>query len=137
MTTSNMKAIIPCDIDKVWETVSTVENYPTWRRDVSKTEVLDEKQFIECTKDGYSTEFTVTVAEPRRRWEFDMENDQVKGHRAYAFESKGNETEIDFTASVTAKKLNTRPVGKGAFENVYLKKEQEQFLADLKKLLNC
>ena len=41
MTTSNIKAIIQCDIHKVWETILAVECYHTWRIDVSKTEVID------------------------------------------------------------------------------------------------
>ena len=135
MTTSNIKAIIQCDIHKVWETVSAVERYHTWRSDVSKTEVIDEKQFIEYTQNGYPTAFTVTAAEPHRRWELDMENDHIKGHCTGVFTSKGSETEIDFTACAAAKKLSTRPIGKGVFEKVYLQKELEQFVIDLKKSL--
>lgn len=136
MITSNTKAIIPCDIQKVWETVSAVAHYHTWRSDVCKTEIINEKQFIEYTKSGYSTAFAVTASEPNRRWEVDMENDHIKGHWAIVFESKGSETEIDFTASVTAKQLSIRPIGKSVFEQRYLKKEQTQFLADLKKSLD-
>ncbi|MCD7908995.1 MAG: SRPBCC family protein, partial [Clostridium sp.] len=80
MTTSNVKAVIQCDIQKVWETVSAVERYHTWRSDVSKTELTDEKHFIEYTKNGYSTTFTVTKVEPHRRWELDVENSHTKGH---------------------------------------------------------
>lgn len=135
MTTSNIKAVIQCDIHKVWETVSAVDRYHTWRSNVSKTEVMDEKQFIEYTKNGYPTTFTVTVAEPHRRWDLDMENDHIKGHCTGVFTSKGIETEIDFTACAAAKKLSTRPIGKSVFEKVYLQKELEQFVTDLKKSL--
>lgn len=135
MAASNIKDMIQCDIQKVWETISAVEHYHTWRRDVSKTEVIDEKQFIEYTKDGYSTAFTVTAVEPHRRLELDMENSHIKGHWTLVFASKGSETEIDFTASVTAKRLSMRPVGKSVFEQTYLKKEQTQFVTDLKKAI--
>lgn len=137
MTISNIKAVIQGDIHKVWETVLAVESYHIWRRDVSKTEVIDEKQFIEYTKDGYSTTFMVIVAEPHRRWELDVENSHIKGHWTVVLASKGSETEIDFTACVTAKKLFMRPTGKSVFEKAYLKKEQEQFVTDLKKSLAC
>lgn len=50
------------------------------------------------------------------------------------FASKGSETELDFTASVTAKQLSMRPVGKSVFEQRYLKKEQTRFTADLQKV---
>lgn len=135
MAASNIKDMIQCDIQKVWETISAVEHYHTWRRHVSKTEVIDEKQFIEYTKDGYSTAFTVTAVEPHRRLELDMENSHIKGHWTLVFASKGSETEIDFTASVTAKRLSMRPVGKSVFEQTYLKKEQTQFVTDLKKAI--
>lgn len=124
-----MKEIISGDIHKVWETVLAVEKYSTWRSDLSKTEVVDQNQFIEYTKEGYSTKFTVTVAEPYKRWEFDMENSNMKGHWIGIFTSKGNETQVDFTECVTAKKLIMKP-----FVKSYLKKQQAQFVCDLKKV---
>ena len=60
MTTSNIKARIPCDIHKVWEVVTDVEHY-TWRSDLSRTEVINDKQFIEYTKEDYPTTFTITA----------------------------------------------------------------------------
>lgn len=134
MTTSNIKVVVPCDIHKVWETLSAVEHYHTWRSGVTDTEVPDEKHFTEHTRDGYATVFTVTASEPCSRWELDMENSHVKGHCTGVFTSGDGETEIDLTASVTAKQLSVRPVGKSVFEQTYLKKELEQFAADLKSL---
>lgn len=116
MTESNIKVMIQCDIHKVWETVLAARSYHTWRSDVSKTEVIDEKRFTEYTKDGYSTAFTVTVVEPHRCWEVDVENVHIKGHWTLVFTSKGSETESDFTACVTAKQLTLRPIGKSVFE---------------------
>lgn len=136
MTTSNIKAIIQCDIHKVWETVLAVERYHTWRSDVSKTELIDEKQFIEYSPNGYSTTYTVTVVEQYRCWELDVRNSHTKGHWTIVFASEGSETEIDFTACVTAEKLSMRPIGKSVFEQTYLKKAQTQFVTDLKKFLN-
>ena len=136
MTSSNIKAMIQCDSYKVWETVLAVEHYHTWRSDVSKTELIDEKQFIEYSPNGYSTTFTVTVVEQYKRWELDVRNSHTKGHWTLVFASKGSETEIDFTASVTADKLSIRPIGKSVFEQTYLKKAQTQFITDLKKFLD-
>lgn len=130
MAISNIKEIISSDIHKVWETVLTVGNYSTWRSDISKTEVVNQKQFIEYTKGGYSTMFTITVVEPYKRWEFDMENTNINGHWVGIFTSKGNETQIDFTECVTAKKIIMKP-----FVKFYLKKQQVQFVTDLKKVL--
>lgn len=134
MTTSNFKIMVPRDIHKVWETISAVEEYHTWRSDVDRTDVADEKHFTEYSKDGYATAYTVTAAEPCKRWELEPENDNIKGHWTGVFTSKGDETEIDITAGVSAKKLTTRPVGQSVFEQTYLKREQAQFAEDLKKL---
>ena len=136
MTTSNVKAIIQCDIQKVWETVSAAEHYPAWRSDVNTIEWIDEKQFIEHTKDGYATTVTITASELHRRLELNAENSHTKGHWTIVFTSKGNETEIDFTACVTAKILSVRPIGKNVFEQTYLKKAQTQFITDLQKYLD-
>lgn len=97
MVTSNIKALIPSELNKVWEFVLDIDNYAAWRSNLSKTEVISGTQFIECTKDGYPTIFTVKVIEPYTQWEFDMENSNMKGHWIGVFTDKGNETEIDFT----------------------------------------
>ena len=130
MATSNMKASIPCVIHKVWKVVTDVENY-AWRSDLSKTEVLSDKEFIEYTKEGYPTTFTITVTEPYKRWEFDMENSNMKGHWVGIFTSKGNETEIDFTERVEAKKWLLKP-----FVKSYLRKQQTRFVADIMKIFS-
>lgn len=129
MATSSIKAIIKCDIAKVWETVLTVEKYQ-WRSDLSKTVVINEKQFIEYTKKRYPTTFTITSIELYKRWEFDMDNSNMKGHWIGIFTSKGEETEIEFTEHVTAKKFYLKP-----FVKFYLKNQQKQYMEDLKKVL--
>ena len=130
MATSNIKALISGELSKVWELVLNVENYGAWRSDLSKTEVISDKQFIEYTKDGYPTTFTVTLVEPYRRWEFDMENSNMTGHWTGIFTAKGDETEIAFMEQVEAKKWLLKP-----FVKSYLKKQQAQFVADIRKAL--
>ena len=128
MAISNIKAVIPGELRKVWELVLDIENYGVWRSDLSKTEVINDNQFIEYTKDGYPTTFTVTLIEPYKRWEFDMENSNMKGHWIGIFTDKGNGTEMDFTECVEAKKWLLKP-----FVKSYLRKQQVQFVADIKK----
>ena len=55
MAISNMKALIPGELHKVWDLVLDIEKYAAWRSDLSKTEVISDKQFIEYTKDGCPT----------------------------------------------------------------------------------
>ena len=130
MAVSNIKALIPGELHKVWDFVLDIENYAAWRSDLSKTVVISDRQFIEYTKDGYPTIFTVTLVEPYRRWEFDMENSNMTGHWTGIFTAKGDETEIDFTEQVEAKKLLMKP-----FVKSYLRKQQAQFVADIRKAL--
>ena len=130
MAISNIKTLIPGELYKVWEFVFDIENYAAWRSDLSKTEVISDTQFVEYTKDGYQTTFTVTLVEPYRRWEFDMENNNMTGHWTGIFADKGDETEIDFTEQVKAKKLWMKP-----FVKFYLRKQQTQFVADIRKAL--
>lgn len=127
---SNINTIISNDIQKVWNIVLAVDKYNSWRSDLSKTEIINDKQFIEYTKNGYATTFTVTVVEPYKRWEFDMDNSNMKGHWIGIFTDKGNETQIDFTENVIPKKWFMKP-----FVKTYLKKQQKQFVLDLKKAL--
>ena len=130
MAVSNIKAILQYDIHKVWEVTTTVEQY-TWRSDLGRAEILNEKQFVEYTKEGFATTFTITVTEPYKRWEFDMENENMTGHWTGLFTAKGESTEIDFTEEVTAKKFYMKP-----FLKPFLKKQQAQFVADLEKALH-
>ena len=115
--------------EKVWDVVTSFESYG-WRSDLSKIEVCGQNQFVEYTKDGYATTFTITVTEPLKRWEFDMENDNMKGHWVGVFSYINGETMIDFTEDVTAKKIVMRP-----FIKAFLKKQQAAYVADLEKAL--
>lgn len=59
-----------------------------------------------------------------------MENSNMKGHWVGIFTSKDEETEIDFTEDVTAKKIFLKP-----FVKAFLKKQQELYINDLTKEL--
>lgn len=129
MAVSNMKAVFQSSIVNVWNIVTSLENY-RWRSDLSKIEILNDKQFVEYTKDGYPTMFTITLTEPYKRWEFDMENSNMKGHWTGVFTEKDDNTEINFTEEAIAKKVIMKP-----FVKLYLKKQQKLYIADLKKVL--
>lgn len=134
MAVSNIKATFQSDIKRVWGVVTSLDNY-SWRSDLSRIEVIDEHRFIEYTQEGYATTFEITLTEPCKRWEFDMENDNMKGHWTGIFTQKGEETEIDFTEEVSVKKAIMKP-----FVKAYLKKQQALYIADLEKALmegNC
>lgn len=130
MARANIKASFNCDLEKVWNMVTSLENY-SWRSDLSKIEVLEDgKKFVEYTTDGYSTVFTVTLFEPLKRYGFDMDNENMHGHWVGLFSYGNGETTIDFTEDVTAKKVLLKP-----FVRTYLKKQQSAYVTDLKKAL--
>lgn len=129
MAVSTIKIVLDKDIETVWRTVTSLENY-AWRSDLSKIEILNEKQFVEYTKEGYATAFTITVSEPYRRWEFAMENSNMKGYWVGRFTQKGEQTKIEFTEEVTAKKVIMKP-----FLKAYLKKQQALYIQDLTREL--
>lgn len=129
MAVSNVQATFSCNIKTVWDIVTSLDNY-SWRSDLSKITRLNEKQFIEHTKDGFETTFTITCMKEYKRWEFDMENDNMKGHWSGVFSAHDALTTIDFTENVTAKKLFMKP-----FVGIYLKKQQAAYIQDLKKAL--
>lgn len=129
MAVSNKKAKLSSDIRKVWGIMTDVEHC-VWRSDLSKTEILNEKQFVEYTKEGYATTFTITMKEPHQRWEFDIENSNMKGHWTGILTERDGQTEIDFTEDVTVKKWWMKPFVRG-----FLRKQQELYVSDLRKAL--
>lgn len=129
MAISKIKAAFQNDVKDVWDVVTSLNNYQ-WRSDLSRIEVISDRQFIEYTKDGYATTFTITATEPFERWEFDMENSNMKGHWTGVFSFQNGQTEIEFTENVTAKKLIMKP-----FVKSFLKKQQRLYVSDLRKAL--
>lgn len=129
MAISKIKAAFQNDVKDVWDVVTSLNNYQ-WRSDLSRIEVISDRQFIEYTKDGYATTFTITATEPFERWEFDMENSNMKGHWTGVFSFQNGQTEIEFTENVTAKKLIMKP-----FVKSFLKKQQKLYVSDLRKAL--
>lgn len=129
MAVSKMKVVFQSDTQRVWEVVTSLEKN-AWRSDLSKTQILSDQQFIEYTKDGFPTTFTITKTEPYKCWEFDMENKNIKGHWTGIFTQIPGGTEVEFTEEVTAKKAIIKP-----FVKAYLKKQQERYISDLRKAL--
>ena len=87
MAISRIKAVFTANIQEIWNIVTSLENYQ-WRSDLSRIEILNEKQFVEYTKEGFPTTFTITAKEIYKRWEFDMENSNMRGHWIGIFDCK-------------------------------------------------
>ena len=63
---------------------------------------------------------------------FEIENENIKGNWIGKFYSRGNNTTLDFTEKIIAKKIIFKP-----FVRLYLKKQQKIYFQDLKKELGC
>lgn len=130
MAIANRKEILAYPVEKVWEIVTDLRD-SSWRSDLDRIEIIQEGvKFVEHTKDGFATTFTITCFEPLKRYEFDMENENMKGHWTGVFFAQKEKTVVDFTEDVTAKKGIMKP-----FVGMYLKKQQSAYIADLKRAL--
>lgn len=134
MTTRKETIVILKEAHVIWEKISAFEKYPEWRADVNEIEVIDEKRYRESNREGYKTIFTVEKSIPLTCLKVYLESDSMTGHREFLLDSRGNETEIEITESVTSKRLSTRPIGKSVSERVYLQQDLEKIVEDLKRI---
>ena len=129
MPTSRVTDHFPCSVERVWQVVTDLTN-TAWRSDLKRVEVLDEAHFVEHTKSGYATSFTVTDCKALRRWAFTMENGNMSGSWEGVFEAAEGGTRLTCTETVNAKRWWMRPVVPG-----YLKRQQKLYPDDLRREL--
>ena len=129
MVTSKVTVHFPCPVELVWQTVTDLA-HTAWRSDLARVEVLDETHFVEHTKSGYATNFTVTAWEPLCRWAFTMETGNMSGAWEGIFEAAEGGARLTCTETVTGKHWWMRPFVPG-----YLKRQQTLYLDDLRKKL--
>lgn len=130
MKRAECTVIFGSSVDKVWNIMTDNSNY-AWRSDLSKIKVSDGgNSFTEYTKKGEPTEFTVTLKIPHERYEFDMKNDFMSGHWTGIFAKANGNTKVTLIEEVEVK----NPV-KSLFAGMYLKKQQKNYIADLKRAL--
>ena len=129
MATSRVTVHFLCPVDQVWQAVTDLTN-TAWRSALKRVEMLDETHFVEYTKSGYATNFTVTACDPLRRWVFIMENGNMSGLWEGVFETVESGTRIHCTETVNAKHWWMRPFVPG-----YLKRQQRLYLDDFRKEL--
>ena len=130
MAVSQITRELHYPIQQVWSVVTNLED-TSWRSDLARVEVLSKTTFVEYTKSGFATTFTVTACEKTTFWAFRMENENMSGHWEGRFASTKAGTQVTFVESVTAKRWWMRPLVPG-----YLKRQQKVYLADLAKKLD-
>ena len=131
MAVENIKVTLLCLIERVWDTVTDLNNY-YWRSDLKDIKIIDDNNFIEITKDGIETYFKVTAFMKYQYWAFEIENKNIKGNWTGKFYSHGDNTTLHFTENIIAKKFIFN-----SFVGLYLRKRQKIYFQDLKRELNC
>ena len=130
MKKATIQAVLQSDVQKVWDIITDNEHF-AWRSDLSKIDISpDGKSFTEYTKDGFPTVFTITQKEAPRRYEFDLQNRNLRGHWVGTLRESGQGTLLTMTEEVSV----ANPV-MNLFAGAYLKKQQAQYLADLRRAL--
>ena len=130
MKKSTIVAEFKSPIEKVWDVV-TNNNEFEWRSDLSNIVISDNINcFTEITKDGYETEFTITVVKKLERYEFDMKYKNMQGHWIGTFKVHNGKTRIEFTEEIEVKNYIMK-----VFIGGFLRKQQALYISDLKKAL--
>ncbi|MFG6326814.1 MAG: hypothetical protein K1W00_08210, partial [Lachnospiraceae bacterium] len=100
MIKSNIKKEFLCDIEKLWDIITDNTKY-SWRSDLSKIEIVDDKHFIEYAKNNYPTYFTITSKISFKEYKFDIENTNIKGKWTGIFiKSDNGKVLLDFTEEI-------------------------------------
>lgn len=130
MIKSNMKKEFKCDKEKLWNIVTDNSNY-SWRSDLSRIEITDDKHFTEYTKNNYPTYFTVTSKEYLKEYKFDIKNTNIKGKWTGIFQAtEDGNVLFDMTEEIETDMLLMKLLAKP-----YLKNQQKRYLKDLENEL--
>lgn len=127
-----MELELDASLEDVWNIVINLQDY-AWRSDISEIHCVDDSTFIEYANEGITTTFHITAKEPMKHYAFTLENKNMQGTWYGDFCGDHDHCRIRFVEEVEPKRLIMKPFVKG-----YLKKQQAQYAADLKKALeNC
>lgn len=125
MAIAVQEMMIKKPIQKVWKTVTDLKHY-AWRSDIKEIEIVNDTTFVEVSKENIATRFTITAFEKYKRYEFDIENSNMKGHWIGLFEETREGVKFTCEEHVEAKKVIMKP-----FIKKYLSLQQNQYQIDL------
>lgn len=133
MRTSTITAEFTSDIQTVWDVV-TDNRHADWRSDLVRVDVSDdENTFIEYTRDGFQTTFTITDKKGCEFYAFDMQNKNFDGHWTGVFSTTTTGgTRIEFTEAV---QIHNPVMEWLSYLFMDLGKIQKTYVADLRKKL--
>lgn len=121
---------IPANKKKIWDIVTDNSN-TSWRSDLSKVEVLNDKEFVEYTTKGVGTKFKIEAKEPYKLYQFSFGNDNMRGNWYGRFNSlEENVTRLEFVEEIQIKNPVIELLSYIFFP---IKKMQKRYMEDLKK----
>ena len=124
-----IERIFDFDLKIVWDVVTNLKKYH-WRSDISRVDLINEKKFVEITKSGYLTTFTIIKEEKYKCWEFKVDNSNMEGIWKGEFLVENERTKVRFIENLKVKKIWLIPVLK-----IYVKRQQKIYMRDLEKYL--
>ena len=124
---STICATLNCNIQTVWKVVTSLNDY-SWRSDIVSISFSDKRHFTERNSDDIITHFIVRVFDPYSQYSFDLDNKNLYGTWTGYFKQVDAKTEIQFIEMISVKKWWLYP-----FAKWYLKKQQKQYVSDLKR----
>lgn len=133
MRKSEITAEFSANIQTVWEAVTNNHDW-AWRSDLTKVLVSkDENSFVEVTKQGFRTTFTITEKQLCKRYAFHMDNERFSGEWSGSFEEiPSGGTRIKFIEVLRVKNPLIEIL---SYLFMNLKKIQNTYVEDLKKKL--
>ena len=133
MRKSEITAEFSANIQTVWEAVTNNHDW-AWRSDLTKVLVSkDENSFVEVTKQGFRTTFTITEKLLCKRYAFHMDNERFSGEWSGSFEEiPSGGTRIKFIEVLRVKNPLIEIL---SYLFMNLKKIQNTYVEDLKKKL--
>lgn len=123
------KILINCNPKEIYEIITNNEFY-LWRSDLSEIKIVDDNHFIEYTNKKFPTFFTVVKKTKNKRYEVELNNNNLEGKFIIELFKSGNKTEF-----LIREELNISDSKKILLGKVYLKKMQKKYINDLIKEL--
>lgn len=120
MIQSEMRIEVNCDIYKIWSVITNNKDF-SWRSDLSRIKIIDDTRFIEYTKKGYPTAFTILSKIECREYHFRMKNTNLDGEWFGCLQSLSNgNVELKPTEKIEVKHFIMR-----LFAKRYLRHQQK------------
>lgn len=129
MITVSKKAQFNCSAEQLFRIITNNKEYG-WRSDLERIDIIKGgNSFIEYTKKGVPTLFTVTTRIPNKKYEFKLQNNNLTGKWMGELHDTEGGSEMVVTESIHVKSRLL-----SLFAPFFLKRQQEIYLKDLTKI---